>query len=215
VIPQVKVPVDADSVQNFGTRPDVPIIDDSSILGPLSGSTSGVGDLTYVGLITPRNARQTQNGKIVWAAGPTFVLPTAEEDILGQGRYQAGPAFAYGYLGSKWTIGVLAQHWWSIGDDDDRSSVNQTNFQYFVYRKLPNQWAIGASPNITLDWSDSGSPIINAPIGIGINKTLFIGKVPFRIGVEVSKYAVHESNIKPDWGFRFSITPVIPSAFFW
>ncbi len=214
VIPHVNVPVDPDALGAAGLRPDVPLLESDSVTAdPFSGSTSGLGDLTYVGLITPREARNTENGKVIWAVGPTVVFPTADEDLLGQGKYQLGPAFALGYLGERWTVGALAQHWWSVGGDSDRPSVNQTNIQYFVYYKLGNQWSIGASPNISMDWSGSGSPVINAPIGIGINKTLFLGELPVRIGLEATDYVVHEGAISPDWGLRLSITPVVPSAF--
>ena len=100
-----------------------------------------------------------------------------------------------------------------MAGDDDRSSVNQTNIQYFVSYRLPNQWSIGASPNISIDWGGSGSPAVNLPIGIGINKTTFFGKLPVRIGLEATHYIVHDSTIKPEWGARLSFTAVVPSAF--
>lgn len=213
VVPFVKVPVGSVAPAALGTRPDAGIIDGTPDNDPFTGSTSGLSDLTYVGLFTPRDTKKIKNGKLIWAIGPTIVLPTAVEDILGQGKYQLGPAFALGYLGERWTLGTLAQHWWSVAGDDDRSSVNQSNLQYFYYYKLPNQWAIGASPSISIDWTASGGPTINAPIGIGINKTFFIGKLPVRIGLETTHYLQHESAVEPDWGVRLSITPAIPSAF--
>ena len=213
VLPFVDVPVDS-SASSIGIRPDTPLLDSEPMgTDPFSGSTSGFGDLAYVGLITPRETISKGNGKVIWAVGPTFVLPTAEEDLLGQGKYQVGPAFALGYLGERWTVGALAQHWWSVTGDDDRESVNQTNIQYFVSYKLPDQWSIGASPNVSIDWSGPGSPEINLPIGIGINKTTFFGKLPVRIGLEATNYIVHDSAIKPEWGARLSITAVVPSAF--
>lgn len=213
VIPSVKLPIDSGAMTMFGTRPDIGLIEGTPPNDPFSGSTSGLGDLAYVGLFTPRETRRTATGKIIWAVGPTAILPTADEDILGQGKYQLGPAFAYGYLGERWTVGALAQHWWSIGGDSDRSSVNQTNIQYFYYYRLPNQWSIGASPNISLDWTASGSPAVNLPIGIGINKTFFFGKLPVRVGLEVTRYVEHEGLVEPDWGIRLSISPAVPSAF--
>lgn len=213
VLPFVDVPVDS-SAGDLGFRPDTPLLVGEPMgTDPFTGSTSGFGDLAYVGLITPRETISRDNGKVIWAVGPTFVLPTAEEDLLGQGKYQLGPAFALGYLGQRWTVGALAQHWWSVAGDDDRSSVNQTNIQYFVSYKLPNQWSIGASPNISIDWSGSGSPAVNLPIGIGINKTTFFGKLPVRIGLEATHYIVHDNAVKPEWGARLSFTAVVPSAF--
>lgn len=213
IIPFVDVPVNS-AAGEVGLRPGAPLIEgEPTSTDPFSGSTSGFGDLTYVGLVTPRETVATRNGEVIWAVGPTLVLPSAEEDLLGQGKYQLGPAFAFGYLGERWTVGALAQHWWSVAGDDDRSSVNQTNIQYFVSYKLQNQWSIGASPNISIDWSGDGSPTVNLPIGIGISKTTFIGKLPVRIGLEATRYIVHDSTIKPQWGARLSFTAVVPSAF--
>lgn len=213
VIPKIDVPIDSSALTNYGIRPDIGIIDGSSTSDPLAGSTSGYGDLTYVGLFTPRETRGILKGKLIWAAGPTVVIPTADEDILGQGEPQLGPALAFGYLGERWTAGILAQHWWSVGNEGSRGSVNQSNIQYFFYYRLPNQWSIGASPNVSIDWTASGSPAINAPIGIGVNKTLFIGKLPVRVGLEATRYVKHESAVEPEWGVRLSFSPAVPGAF--
>ncbi len=181
---------------------------------PFAGRSDGFGDLVYVGLISPRRAIKTKNASIIWGVGPTVIFPTASKDVLGQGKYQIGPAAVFGYLGKEWTLGLFGQHWHSIAGDEDRPEVQQTNVQYFVYKKLANQWSIGASPTVTISQSDvTGETLLNIPVGVGVNKTLFFGKLPARVGVEAHYYAVHEDDtIAPRWGLRFSITPVIPAA---
>ncbi|MGD2133843.1 MAG: hypothetical protein PVI23_13695 [Maricaulaceae bacterium] len=212
-----RLPIDTDAFADVGTQSDtldVSIDGPPLVSDPFAGSTSGFGDLAYVGLFTPRESTPIGDGQFIWAAGPTMILPTASEDFLGQGKVQVGPAFAAAYLGRDWTVGVFPQHWWSVSGDDDRPTVSQTNIQYFVYRKLPNQWSIGASPNISIDWTDDDGAAVNFPIGIGLNKTLFLGRVPARVGVEASYYALRDDDaIAPEWGLRFSITPVVPAAF--
>ena len=53
---------------------------------------------------------------------------------------------------------------------------------------------------------------VDLPLGIGINKTLFLGPLPARFAAEVSYYAVSSGEgPSPEWGFRFSVTPVIPA----
>ncbi len=175
-------------------------------------STSGFSDLTYVGALTPRESSDAGRGKLIWAVGPTLVFPTASEDFLGQGKYQAGPAAAAAYLGPKLTLGLFGQHWWSYAGDADRPDVSQSNLQYFWYVRLPNQWAIGAAPNITVDWQAEGGTALDLPLGIGINKTLFLGPLPARLSAEVNYFAVNSGEgPSPDWGFRFAITPVVPA----
>ncbi len=211
-----KIPIDTDafatgSLQQGETELEIvgpPLAGD-----PFAGSTSGFGDLAYVGLFTPKETTPLGDGKLVWAAGPSVILPTASDDFLGQGKVQLGAAAAAAYLGENWTLGVFPQHWWSVAGDDDRAAVSQSNIQYFVYRKLPNQWSLGASPTITIDWTADDEPSVNFPIGVGLNKTLFVGKLPVRVGLEASYYALRSDGIAPEWGMKFSITPVLPAAF--
>ncbi|MEZ4588480.1 MAG: hypothetical protein R2909_19040 [Gemmatimonadales bacterium] len=179
---------------------------------PLGDGPSGFGDLTYVGALTPSSSSDLGRGKLIWAVGPTLVLPTAGEGSLGQGKYQLGPAAAVAYLGPRLTLGLFGQHWWSVAGDAARASVSQTNLQYFWYLRLPEQWAIGASPSITIDWKAAGGTAVDVPLGIGLNKTLFLGPLPARVAAEVTRHVITSGDgPEPTWGFRLSVTPVIPA----
>ena len=211
-----KVPVDADALSNVSLDADglnLGITGTPPNPADFAGSTTGFGDLTYVGLFTPNETTPIGNGKLIWAIGPTFIFPTASEDFLGQGKYQAGIAGALAYLGEDWTLGLFPQHWWSFAGDDNRPDVNRTNVQYFVYRKLPDQWSIGASPTVSINWNAQGGTEVDVPIGIGVNKTAFIGKLPVRFSVEYHDYVTHSSGINPEASIKFSISPAVPAAF--
>ena len=73
--------------------------------------------------------------------------------------------------------------------------------------------SVGAMPNIIANWEQSGDDRFTVPVGIGINKTFQIGKVPVRVGLEY-----HHSVIQPDdvigadWNVRLYIAPAAPSA---
>jgi hypothetical protein len=90
-----------------------------------------------------------------------------------------------------------------------------TNLQYLTYYSLNETTSIGAAPNIIADWEQSGGDRFTVPVGIGINKTINIGKVPVRFGVE-AMYSVHRPDNIPGtrWDFRFYIIPAAPSALF-
>lgn len=46
--------------------------------------------------------------KLIWGFGPTFILPTATNSILGQGKLSMGPGFVALTQPGPWTLGVLA-----------------------------------------------------------------------------------------------------------
>jgi hypothetical protein len=179
------------------------------------GRTTGFGDMYYVGLLAPSEGIDWINGKFLWGAGFDAGFPTATEDLLGTGKWTAGPSGLGVYMGPKWKIGGLVQQYWDYAGDDDRDDVNMMNLQYFIYYSLDEVTSIGASPNIIANWEQNSSNRWTVPIGLGINRTFQFGKVPVRIGAEV-----HYSVIQPDdvagteWNFRIFIIPAAPSALF-
>ena len=180
------------------------------------GRTTDFGDMYYNGLLTPSEGIKLEGGaNILWGAGFDLGIPTASEDILGTGKWLAGPSALGVYMGPKWKIGALVQHFWDFEGDDDRDDVNLSNIQYFVYYSLSDTMSIGAGPNIIANWEEETDNRWTVPIGLGINKTVQFGKVPVRFGFEA-----HYSVIQPDdipgaeWDFRFFIIPAVPSAMF-
>ena len=141
-------------------------------------------------------------------------FPTASSDVLGTGKWTAGPSALYAYMGPKWKIGGLWQQYIDYAGDDDRSDVNLTNIQYFVYYSVSDTMSIGAGPNIIVDWEqDNSDNRFTVPIGLGVNKTINIGKLPIRFGVEVHYSVIHPETIPgARWDFRFFAIPAVPSA---
>ncbi len=179
------------------------------------GRTTGFGDMYYVALFAPVEGYDWINGKFLWGAGFDLGLPTATDDILGTGKWTAGPSGIAVYMGPKWKIGGLVQQYWDYAGDSDRDGVSLMNFQYFVYYSLDEVTSIGASPNIIANWKQDSSDRWTVPIGLGINRTFQFGKIPVRIGAEL-----HYSVVQPDngpgneWDFRVFIIPAAPSALF-
>jgi len=167
---------------------------------------TGLGDIQLLLLAGPNDGKG-----LVWGAGATFKFPTASDDNLGRGKYQAGPAAMLFHMGKPWTLGVLAQHWSSFAGDDFRDSVSQTDIQYVIRRSIPGAMSIGMGPTISIDWKEDSDNRLTFPIGLGITKTTRWGKIPVKLRAEV-----HYSIISPDdfgstWNFRLQITPVIAS----
>lgn len=195
---------------------DAPIDDDLDSTDPFGDDTQGLGDTIFFSLFAPN-----RDDGFIWGVGPTFILPTATEDVLGQERWQAGPAALLVNLGTKhggwgldhFNIGVLAQHWWDFEGDDDRPHTNQSDIQYFVnWRQTPTR-LIGMTPNIQIDWKESGEDRFTVPIGLGMIDFFKWGNTPVRWGIEFQHYVNQPDLVGPEWNIKFFIAPVAANPF--
>ncbi|MDH3662653.1 MAG: hypothetical protein OEU92_21930 [Alphaproteobacteria bacterium] len=181
------------------------------------GRTNGLGDSVLLTLLGPN----TDDGWI-YAGGLTQILPTASEDVLGQEKWQAGPAALVVRLGKDYggfsvedfNAGFLAQQWWSYAGDDDRDSTNQMDIQYFVNWKATPTQLIGMTPNISINWDADGGFFENKmafPIGLGTIGLFKVGKLPIRYGLEAQYYLTGPDAVEREANFRFFIAPIIPN----
>ena len=189
------------------------VIGDTSLVNLLKdpyGRTTGFGDMVYLGLFGPKVGYKMEDANIVWAVGPTIIIPTASKDILGTGKWCAGPAGVIVYNGSKWKYGIFWQQWWSFAGDDNRSDVNMSNVQYFIYYSPDPNWAFGMIPNFTINWNAAPEDQLTFPIGFGFNKTVYVGPLPISIGIEWY-YSIKTPEYSPGvaQGFRIYIMPVM------
>jgi hypothetical protein len=167
----------------------------------------GLGDTVFLAVFTPTHLPP----KLVLGAGGTFIFPTATDDTLGGEKWAAGPAGTVFYLGNPWTLGTVAQHWWSYAGDDDRKDISLTDFQIILRYRLSPTLQIGMTPNIQYDWKADSDDAWKIPIGIGFDHTTRIGKYPVRWGAELQYYLEQPDSFGPEWGLRFFFIPVIPN----
>lgn len=191
------------------------IIGDTSLVNTLKdpyGKTTGFGDMLYIGLFGPKHPVKLEDATIVWAVGPTVMIPTASKDILGTGKWSAGPAFVMAYHGTNWNYGVFLQQWWSFAGDDNRSDINMTNTQYFIFYSPHPDWAFGMSPNFTVNWKAAPENQLTFPIGFGFNKTFYFGDLPVAIGAEW-QYSIASPEYAPanTHTFRVYFMPIFPA----
>jgi len=85
------------------TRTIMPIINQ-----PFPSSAFGLGDINPSLFLSPVNA-----GKLIWDPGLTLTFPTATASVVGNGKWQAGPALVLLTMPGHWVIGALANNQWS------------------------------------------------------------------------------------------------------
>ena len=113
----------------FTARPVFPLVTAPNFQQDVSGATkiTGFGDIQMATLLGPGNATGW-----VWGAGATFVFPTATNENLGNGKYQAGPAAMVFHLSRTWTKGIFLQHWWSYAGSESENEISRTDLQYIL-----------------------------------------------------------------------------------
>lgn len=194
-----------------GHPEDIPISDLTSNNYPYNGRTTGFGDTALMTLAGP-----ARDDGFIWGAGISQIFPTAEDDVLGQGKYQAGPAFLVASLAPNpggWNIGALGQHWWSYAGDDDREETSQTNIQYFLNYRLSGTELVGMTPNILINWKADSGEKVNFPIGLGYSNVTKIGPMPLRWAVEFQYSVIKADEYDADFNLRFMIIPIIANPF--
>jgi len=169
---------------NLIARTIVPILDQPSAAPPSvcassgCGSTFGISDTQEQLFFAPK----TKPGALIWGAGPVFQLPTAQPQVLGTGKWSAGPALVGLVMPGHWVMGILVTQLWSFAGRADRPSVNSGLFQPFINYNLKAGWAISTAPIISVNYNAPGNQKWAVPLGGGASKTFKLGDQLMQIG---------------------------------
>ena len=171
---------------------------------PVDHHQEGLGDILQSFFISPK---EPFGGWIV-AVGPALLYPSATDDKLGTEKWAAGPTALALQQEGGWTYGVLANHLWSYAGDVDRRSVNATFVQPFLSYSTKTKTTFTLNSESTYDWNESQWTV---PLNAIVSQLVRIGKLPVQFAVGGRYYAEGPSGA-PDWGLRFVVTPLFPTA---
>ena len=188
---------------NLITRTICPLIY-QPFVGQESGGKFGLGDINSSAFLSP-----AKPGAIIWGAGPIVSFPTATDDILGTGKWSAGPSFVILTMPTPWVLGILANNIWDFAGESDRAHVNQMLIQYFINYNLPDGWYLSSAPIMTANWKAPSGEKWTVPVGGGGGKVLSIGGLPVNIGAQAF-YNVEKPDGGPDWSMRLQVQFLFP-----
>jgi hypothetical protein len=178
---------------------------------------AGFGDMVLFNLLGQSlPVERWGGGDFVWGLGPTWQFPTASKDVLGSGKYAVGPSAVGAFIGRQFILGGLFQHWESFasGGNGAGDPVSFSWLNLFYFWNLENGWQIGGTPVITADWeAKNSSQRWTVPIGVGVYKTHFFGKMPIKMGVEMQYMPVRPDAYGQEFNIRLVFAPVFPSPF--
>jgi hypothetical protein len=193
------------TIEGFNIPEDEPTGTSNSITADFDRET-GLGDIVLWTAFTNH-----YKPPFVYGFGPTVMMDTASDKSLGTGKWSAGPMGMATYIGEKWILGAIAQHWWSFAGDDDRNSVNLTDFQYIIRYRLTKETNIGMAPNVQYNWDAAGGERLRLPVGIGADTLVYLGPLPVKIGLEYHYYLEQPDAYGPQHLLRFVFAPVVPA----
>jgi len=169
-----------------------------------TGGEYGFGDMAPDFFFSPRHP-----GKLMWGVGPAFVIPTATNNVLGQGKLSMGPSAVVLVQPGKWTFVNLVNNVWSVAGSGSRPSVNQMLDQYFITRNLKKGWYVTSAPIITANWNASRGNVWTVPFGGGFGRVQKLGNQPVNWKVEFFGNAVHPQG-GSSWTMRLTLALLYP-----
>ena len=200
---QPVIPISLNKDWNLITRTIMPIINQPS---PASGipSAFGLGDINPSLFLSPANS-----GKLIWGVGPTLTFPTATASVLGNGKWEAGPALVVLTMPGHWVLGALANNQWSFAGWG-KNNVNTLLIQPFINYNFPDGWYVSSSPIIPANWLAASSNRWTLPIGGGVGKIVRFGKLPVNFQLQAFSNVVKPQQGGADWQLRFQVQFLFP-----
>lgn len=202
LIVQPVIPFSLNADWNLITRTIIPYVDLDSASSGGSG-VRGLADILQSFFFSPKAATA---GGWVWGAGPVFSYPTAE-DQLGSGNWSAGPTVVLLKQQHGWTYGVLANHLWSVAEEEEGSAHTSASFvQPFLSFTTPRRTTWGLNTESTYNWRASQWTV---PINASVSQLMRFGKQPVSLALAARVYADGPPG-GPDWGLSLTFTMLFP-----
>jgi len=198
---QPVVPFSLSDNWNLISRTIVPFVSQDDVIG--TSSQYGLSDTLQSLFFSPK---APTSGGWIWGAGPVLMLPTATDDVLGTGKWGAGPTAVVLKQQNGWTYGGLVNHLWSYAGDGGRANVNSTFVQPFVSYTTKTYTTLGLNTESTYDWQRGQWTV---PLNATVAQLVKIGNLPVQFTLGARYYADGPGG-GPEWGLRFAITFLFP-----
>jgi hypothetical protein len=171
---------------------------------PGAGSQSGLGDTLQSFFISPRevNARGGD-----WGLGAAVLLPTATNDMLGAKKWALGPTGGVFRDSGPWTVGILANHIWSVAGSANGGSISSTFLQPVLSYAMNDAWSYTLQTEATYDWKAKQWSV---PLEASVARLAKLGSQQVSLEAGVHYWAASPESGPKGWGFSFTTTLLFP-----
>jgi hypothetical protein len=199
---QPVVPVALGADWNVIIRTIVPITYQQNVTGR-GESEFGLGGTSQSFFFSP--SKPGPSG-IIWGAGPAFLYRTETDRALGAGKWGAGPTLVVLKQAGHNTVGLLANHIWSIAGDETRADVSSTFLQPFFSHTTAKATTYTVNLESTYDWVGDEWTV---PVNLQVTQLTKLGDRPVSFGGGFKYYAAKPAG-GPVWGVRLNFTLLFP-----
>jgi len=153
-------------------------------------STTGLGDINLFDIFLFKAGR-TELG-----IGPQITVPSATDDRLGTGKWQAGAAGVAIWPNPWGLVGGLVTYQHSFAGESDRPTQNALQSQPFVIYNLPEAFYLRSTAIWNFDLQRGAFYI---PFGLGIGKVFGVGGGSTLNVFAEPQYTVASDGVAPQW----------------
>lgn len=197
---QPVIPLHISDDWNLIIRTIVPVVwEDATVAG--GDESFGFGDVTQSFFFSPSKP----NNGLVWGFGPAILYPLGNDE-LGTEKWGLGPTGLLLKQSGRSTVGVLANHIWSVAGQDNRDDVSSTFIQPFYSYAYPNSTTVSINLESSYDWEHDAWTI---PLNAGVSHIYKFGEQRVSLGVQ-GRYYLDRPEEGPEWGVRFVATFLFP-----
>jgi hypothetical protein len=142
---------------------------------------------------------------------PTFLLPTASDNVLGTGKFSIGPAVVVAVQPAKWTLGVLVNNLWSVAGSGGRPDVNSMTLQYFINYNLKKGYYLTSAPINSANWNAPSGNVWLVQVGGGVGRIMRFGFQPVNVSLQAYGNGKRPDTFpSPTWQLKFQIAFLYP-----
>lgn len=187
---------------NLISRTIVPVVSQTDVF-PTNPEQLGFGNVVQSFFFSPKAPTA---GGLIWGAGPVIQIPTSTDD-LGRNQWGLGVTGVALRQSGPWTVGMLANHIWSVSNNDSLGKTSATFLQPFVSYTTSGKTTYSLNSEATYDWVGEEWSV---PINANVSQLVLLGGRPVSIGAGVRYWAESPEGQADGWGARLSVTYLFP-----
>lgn len=199
---QPVVPISIGENWNLISRTILPVVSLNDMT-PTFGTESGLGNTVQSFFFSPKAPTK---GGLIWGLGPVLQIPTATNG-MAPNQWGAGITGVALKQSKGWTMGMLANHIWSVAKEDEFGETSNTFLQPFLSFATPKATTFGINTESTYNWVDETWSV---PINLTVSQIFKPGGRPVQVTAGLRYWAENPEGGAEGWGARLVVTYLFP-----